>query len=97
MIFILNLDEITSLVIDIGSKYLRIGYSGNDRPSIVVPSWVGVSPAASKTDGDSPSSPIQPILYFDDLSLYAPRAGMEIKPVISNNDGTENHLKRNIF
>ena len=56
-----------------GSQHLRVGYSGDERPTIVLPSQVGVLP-----DGG---------LLYGDLSLAHPREGMEIKALCSASEG----------
>ena len=67
-------DEICALIIDVGSRYLRIGYSGDERPSLVTSSHVGVG-----ADGKQ---------YFGDLALYGPVREMEIRPVMGATEGT---------
>lgn len=67
-------------MIDIGTKYLRVGYSGNDRPSVVVPTVVGtVAKEGSQ----------EMAYFFDDLALYVPRPHMKISPVASYNDSIQ--------
>ena len=63
----MRIDEVSSIIIDLGNRYLRMGYSGDDRPSLVVPSAVGITQ--------------QGTLLFGDLDLYHPRDGMEIREV----------------
>ena len=70
----LRVDEICALIIDVGSRYLRIGYSGDERPSLVMSSHVGVG-----ADGRR---------YFGDLALYGPVREMEIRPVMGATEGT---------
>ncbi|PJF17329.1 hypothetical protein PSACC_02825 [Paramicrosporidium saccamoebae] len=65
-------DEVCSIVVDLGTRQLRVGYSGDERPSVVIPSQVG-----TVTDGQ---------YFFGDLALSFPRASMEIKPVISGTE-----------
>lgn len=69
----LYLDEACSLIIDVGAKYIRVGYSGDERPTVVMPSHVGIL---------RDERPV-----FGDLALTCPRPGMEIKPIISDTEG----------
>ena len=41
-------EEITSIVLDVGSLQLRGGYSGEDTPRVQIPSQVGVSKQQSE-------------------------------------------------
>lgn len=68
-----TLDEVSSLVVDIGSRYLRVGYSGDERPSLVMPSMVGVESSGKH--------------HLGDLALYNPVGGMEIRPVLNATEG----------
>ncbi|KAJ3778363.1 actin-related protein Arp4p [Lentinula raphanica] len=46
-------DEVSALVIDIGSSSLRAGYAGDDTPKAIIPSAYGyISPSPSPGDGD---------------------------------------------
>lgn len=57
------------MIIDIGSRYLRVGYSGDERPSVVICSSVGVLPDER--------------LLFGDLAVACARDGLEVKPTVS--------------
>lgn len=70
----LLLEEVCSIIIDIGAKYIRAGYSGDERPLIVMPSHVGVRP----NDGG---------FVFGDVALSYPLAGMEVRPTMSASEG----------
>lgn len=56
------------MVIDVGTKYLRMGFSGDDRPSLVMSSCVGSLPTGE--------------LVFGELALSHPRTGLEITPTM---------------
>lgn len=45
-------DEVCSLVIDLGARHVRAGYSGDERPAAVVPSFAAVRPGAAPGFGD---------------------------------------------
>ncbi|KAF5393837.1 hypothetical protein D9757_000209 [Collybiopsis confluens] len=46
-------DEVSALVIDIGSSSLRAGYAGDDTPKAIIPTSYGyISPPASSGEGD---------------------------------------------
>ncbi|KAK9476364.1 actin family [Lipomyces japonicus] len=57
-------DEVSSLVIDPGSSWTRIGYAGEDTPKVVLPTYYGQN--GEKT-------------YVGDNLLHIPREGVEIK------------------
>ena len=44
MTFFALVDDVSSAVIDIGSEETRAGYSGEDTPRCVLPSYVGLVP-----------------------------------------------------
>lgn len=48
----LLLGEYTSVIIDLGAKYLRMGYSGEDRPTVLIPSYVGLTGDGKKLFGE---------------------------------------------
>lgn len=43
-------DEVSALVIDIGTSSLRAGYAGDDTPKAIIPSSYGYHPAPPETD-----------------------------------------------
>ena len=46
-----KVDQKSVIVIDIGSYYTKIGYSGNDRPKVVLPTCVASSKDHNENDG----------------------------------------------
>ncbi|EPX74503.1 actin-like protein Arp4 [Schizosaccharomyces octosporus yFS286] len=63
-------DEVSAIVIDPGSKWTRIGFSGEDIPKCVLPSNYG-----EFEDGRR---------LFGEEYIYQPHKGMEIKRCVSN-------------
>jgi actin-like protein 6B len=45
-------DEVSALVIDIGSSSLRAGYAGDDAPKAIIPTSYGYHPEPSDVDVD---------------------------------------------
>ena len=43
MTFFATLDDVSSAVIDIGREETRAGYSGEDCPRCVIPSYLGIT------------------------------------------------------
>lgn len=60
----------TSIIIDVGSRYIRAGYSGEDKPTVVMTSHVGILPNDRRLYGD--------------LALLTPQENMEIIPILSS-------------
>lgn len=66
-------EELVSLVVDLGTHTVRIGYSGDDTPSVVAPAYYGL------TGGQ---------MVFGEVALGVPRqAGLEVRPVFSQGGG----------
>jgi actin-like protein 6B len=49
---ILMLDEVSALVVDIGSSSLRAGYAGDDTPKAIIPTSYGYIPLSADAEGD---------------------------------------------
>lgn len=63
VIYLLPLDEVSALVIDIGSSSLRAGYAGDDAPKAIIPTTYGYTLAPPDTDvpmGENGSTPARP-------------------------------------
>lgn len=45
-------DEVSALVLDIGTSTLRAGYAGDDTPKAVIPTCYGYTTEGGNTDGD---------------------------------------------
>jgi actin-related protein len=70
----LNIDEVSSLVFDLGSFNCRVGYSGEDSPKSVFQPYVGINKF-----GDNQS------YYFSDVQLRYYKEGTKVYNVIGNN------------
>ena len=60
-----RLDEVSALVLDIGSSTLRAGYAGDDTPKAIIPSSYGFVPVSrdadvSMTDAGAETEPALP-------------------------------------
>lgn len=81
---LLALEEAPCLVIDFGARYLRVGYSGDDRPTLVLPSAFGIVPVANGSgDGSADSA-----YFFGEMDLAVPRRDMQVRYIFANNEGT---------
>ena len=45
-------DEVSALVVDIGSSSLRAGYAGDDTPKAIIPTCYGYKPVPEDAEGD---------------------------------------------
>lgn len=45
-----SLDEVSALVVDIGTSSVRAGYAGDDTPKAIIPTSYGYHPAKPDTD-----------------------------------------------
>ena len=69
-------DEVSALVLDIGSHLTKAGYAGEDAPRVVVPSYVGTISSGSEMDVETQ--------YFPGDKLYLRRDSMKVRPVVQN-------------
>jgi len=84
------LDEVSALVIDIGTSSVRAGYAGDDTPKAIIPSSYGYHPANPETDVAMSENPdhAEPgnkfaKIYIGQSGPSVWRAGMEIgNPVV---------------
>jgi len=67
-----SIEELVALVLDLGTYTVRLGYSGDDTPCVVVPSSYGEC-----ADGRR---------YFGEGVLAVPRSGMDVRPLFSQNE-----------
>jgi actin-like protein 6B len=93
---ILNVDEISALVVDIGASSLRAGYAGDDAPKAIVPTTYGYSqqPAdesapppdvAMGEDGAPPPPPAPKVKMY--IGQHGPglwRPGMDVASPVRN-------------
>ncbi len=70
----INIDEVSSLVFDMGSFNCRVGYSGEDSPKAVFQPYVGIN-----KNGDNTS------YYFSDIQLRYYKEGTKVYNVMGNN------------
>lgn len=69
--------DLSSVVLDVGSVSIRAGYAGQDTPCHVLPSWVGITDAQMDIEGqDRPSRYV-----VGDSALNLSRENLEIRPV----------------
>lgn len=82
-------DEVSALVVDIGTSSLRAGYAGDDTPKSIIPTSYGYIPSpagsdiamADGTDGEAQSSATRPKyanMYIGQNGPSIWRPGMEI-------------------
>ena len=67
-------DEVSAVVLDIGSSTTRAGYAGEDTPKVVIPTSYGYIPAREPSEG----SENQASYYFGDHGPTLWRAQMEV-------------------
>lgn len=91
-----NLDEVSALVVDIGSSTLRAGYAGDDTPKAVIPTAYGyttepiedggdIAMSEAGADGDSSEKPAKKTkLYVGQNGPSVWRAGMEVGHPVQN-------------
>lgn len=94
------LDEVSALVIDIGTSSLRAGYAGDDTPKAIIPTSYGYHPAQPETDvemsdnipaDDSTPKDKFAKIYLGQNGPSVWREGMEISnPIV---DGLSMHLE----
>jgi len=87
-----SVDEVSALVVDIGSSSLRAGYAGDDTPKAIIPTSYGYLPAPPDTDismldvteGKDPvNTPKFAKIYIGQNGPSIWREGMEIgNPVV---------------
>lgn len=91
------LDEVSALVIDIGSSSLRAGYAGDDAPKAIIPTAYGYHvaqpdddvPMVDNAEGTASEKPKFRNIYLGQNGPSVWRAGMEIgNPVV---DGLSTH------
>lgn len=68
-------DEVSAVVLDIGSSTTRAGYAGEETPKVVIPTSYGYIPARHQS---SEGSDHPPSFYFGDHGPSLWRPGMEI-------------------
>lgn len=75
------LDEVSALVLDIGTSTLRAGYAGDDTPKAIIPTSYGFVPVTrdgdvpmteADTEGDAPAPP------KDESKLYIGQHGPSV-------------------
>ncbi len=76
----IKLDEVSSLVFDLGSFNCRVGYSGEDSPKSVFQPYVGINKS-----GDNVS------YFFSDIQLRYYKEGTKVHNVIGNNGSSKEH------
>jgi actin-related protein len=66
----MTVEEVTALVLEVGSCWTRAGYSGEDSPQCVIPTQIG------RFSNDQSQSPLQfaesSTLYRDNLDIVHP-------------------------
>ncbi|PLW39802.1 hypothetical protein PCASD_10724 [Puccinia coronata f. sp. avenae] len=67
-------DEVSAVVLDIGSSTTRGGYAGEDTPKVVIPTSYGYIPASKQPEG----AETQASYYFGDHGPTLWRANMEV-------------------
>jgi actin-related protein len=70
----LNIDEVSSLVFDLGSFNCRVGYSGEDSPKSVFQPYVGINKCSDNLS-----------YYFSDNQLKYYKEGTKVYNVMGNN------------
>jgi actin-like protein 6A len=91
----LSADEVSALVVDIGTSSLRAGYAGDDTPKSIIPTSFGYTPAppeadvpmADGTEGEGQASTTKPKyanMYIGQNGPSIWRPGMEIGNPIVN-------------
>ncbi|KAG6880061.1 hypothetical protein C0992_006873 [Termitomyces sp. T32_za158] len=90
-------DEVSALVVDIGSSSLRAGYAGDDTPKAVIPTTYGYHNAGDETamevEGSNATQSSKALnLYIGENGPSLWRAGMEVaNPIV---DGlSELHIR----
>ncbi|KAG9394087.1 Actin-related protein [Carpediemonas membranifera] len=66
-------DDISALVIDTGSRNVRFGFSGNDTPTLTIPSVVGAQSSGTETSN-----------FVGDTELLYPHKHMDIERPVTN-------------
>ena len=89
-------DEVSALVVDIGSSTLRAGYAGDDTPKAVIPTCYGytteaveeggdVTMSEAVAEGDTGEKPAKKTkLYIGQNGPSVWRAGMEVGHPVQN-------------
>ena len=85
-----RVDDVSSVVVDIGSYHTRAGYSGEDCPRSVIPSYVGLYENSSEDVDMDIGAHSRRRVVTGGAELAFKRDNMEIQP-LSQPDGTRKH------
>lgn len=75
-------DDVSAIVIDVGTDTTRLGYAGEDQPQCVTPSRVGIIKDGSDRDGE---------LVCKESGLNFERTHLDVVPIV-NDDGFINNF-----
>lgn len=88
-----SVDEVSALVLDIGTSSVRAGYAGDDAPKAIIPSTYGYLPAphdgdvAMSNEGEPGPMPGKAKLFIGQQGPSIWRAGMEVSNPLSDGIG----------
>jgi actin-related protein len=81
-------DEITALVLEVGSSWTKAGYSGEDSPKVAFPSIVGSVPSDGHSDNDGGGGGGSTQHYFAESATTMFRENMQVQCPLEQGLGT---------